>query len=471
MAMPLKRDTEESMEQEAKTLMQSIASYAVSLKKDTLKPDIWDEAVRCFADVSACMIAGVHEPATEKIRRYVAERGSNGACQGIGLKGLLLHPEEAALLNGVSAHVLEFDDINNTSIGHPSVPVMPAALALGEAFHKTGKEVLEAYITGVEIYSLMGRAVSPEHNKNGWNSTESLGIFGATAAAAKLLQLNEEEFTNALGIAASESCGLKGNSGTMTKPLHAGRAAQKGIFAATLAGKGLTANPEILETKGGFAYTVAGGILHKNHLLEAIEQKNSEFLNIGITIKPWPVCRAAHNCIDAMQQIMRQPGFDRNKIEKIICILLPGVKETLRYEIVKNSTEGQFSIHYCIALLLQKGKIGLQDVDGRAVTDKELISYMQKISVSVNDKIYFDNYGEATVIVRYKDGSQDSKTVKFAKGDPNNPMSEEECICKIKDCLENSINPDYKQKIIDKLYHFPECEDAAVLLQTINEGL
>lgn len=211
------------MKDQSAALLEEIASFANTLTLDTLDPRVIPLAKTFFADACACLLAGANEPATLIARQYAQNWGAPGTSTLLGSGGIRTDACHAAMVNGVALTYHEYDDINNTTIGHPSGPVLPAVLAVGEELDASGADVLLAYITGIEVYSLMGRAVSPEHNKQGWNSTGSLGIFGAVGAAAKLLKLDDKHFAWALAMAASESSGLKGNSGTMTKPLHAGR--------------------------------------------------------------------------------------------------------------------------------------------------------------------------------------------------------------------------------------------------------
>ena len=208
----------------AKPMLEEIAWYAIDFCEENLTDKIVTAAKRSIIDSMACMIAGKEEMVCQIARQYVLENSGKEEATIVGGNGQKRDVYHVAMVNGVAAHALDYDDGNESCLGHPSAVVWPTVLALGEALQKTGKEVLLAYVTGVEIYALFGKAVVPEHNQQGWNTTESLGVFAATAAAGKLLGLQIEQMMYALGFAASEVGGLKGNSGTMTKPFQIGRA-------------------------------------------------------------------------------------------------------------------------------------------------------------------------------------------------------------------------------------------------------
>lgn len=437
------------MKEKAAALLEEIASFANTLTLDTLDPRVIPLAKTFFADACACLLAGANEPATLIARRYAQTWGASGTSALLGSGGLRTDACHAAMVNGVALTYHEYDDINNTTIGHPSGPVLPAALALGEELDASGADVLLAYITGIEVYSLMGRAVSPEHNKQGWNSTGSLGIFGAVGAAAKLLKLDDKHFAWALAMAASESSGLKGNSGTMTKPLHAGRAAAKGILCARLAGLGFDANPEVLETKGGFADVTAGNTVHGENVRRAIRERNSEFLNIGLTMKPWPSCRATHNGTDAMLRLMKTHDLKPEDVDEAVCTVLPYIKDIVRYDVVDDPTQGRFSMHYCLALAMVRRAVTMGDFEGTAITDPALKTAMEKVRVAVDDSgVYFDQHGKTTVELRCKDGAVYAETVVHAKGEPEAPLTPEEQEEKMRDCVSRVLDPAWASRLV-----------------------
>lgn len=453
------------------TLIEILAEYIVQLRREPVQPEVRKKARQFFTDAVCVMLAGCKETATKLVADYARSIGGKPTAYLWGTCGERTDTYHAAMVNGVAAHVHDYDDVCTTMIGHPSVAVLPCVLALGEELNISGEEALRAYIVGMEICALMGRAFSPEHNRRGWHSTSSLGVFGATAAAATLLKLERESIICALGIAASESCGLKGNSGTMTKPLHAGRAAAKGIMAAKLAMRGFTSNKNIMEMESGFI-RVTTGVCHMDAVLQAINTRNSEFLHVGFLMKPWPACRATHNGVWAMLELLRKYDITAEKIERVDCRMLPYAADILRYSVVSTPTEGKFSINYVIAKIILNRALVMDDFEGEYVTDQAVIDMMQKIHMIIDEKIlpgvYYD-YHETTIVdVFLKDGRKLSERCDYAKGTAENPLTEDEMHTKWKDCLKRSIRKEEQDSFIcavekvDELLSLRKLADMAI---------
>ena len=224
-----------------------------------LPADVDTVARQCILDWFACAVAGSVEPLSLILRDELAtaegEASIVGSTQRTGARN-------AALVNGAAGHALDYDDTHLVLGGHSTVPVFPAALALAEELDRSGAELLAAFVAGVEIETRLGAGIGSSHYAKGWHATSSIGIFGATAAASRLLDLDAEQFGRAMGLAASQASGLKANFGTMTKPFHAGHAAERGLLAAQLARRGFTANPDALDANQGLSQAAADGHWH-----------------------------------------------------------------------------------------------------------------------------------------------------------------------------------------------------------------
>ena len=210
---------------------------------------------QCVLDTIGVAIAGADDPLVRILAAELAEQGGPGVAGVPGL-ALRLPARNSALLHGTVGHALDYDDVNMSMPGHPSVAILPAVLALAEERHADGKSIITAFAAGYELACRLGRALAPGHYDGiGFHATGTIGTFGAAAACAHLMGLNEQQTVNALGIAATEAAGLKSLFGTMCKPLQAGRAAEAGLLAARLAARGFTARPDAIECKQGFAAT------------------------------------------------------------------------------------------------------------------------------------------------------------------------------------------------------------------------
>src|ERR671922_334024 len=241
--------------------MMDVTTQLAAFVADTAFADVpsqaYARAKEAMLDGLGCALVGSPTPIGKLMTRYVREHGGAPHAGVIG-SGFKTAAPLAALANGTMAHAVDFDDVNWNMSGHPTVPLLPAALALGQEVHASGSDVLLAYTLGFEVESKIGLGVNPRHYDLGWHATSTLGTLGAAAACAKLLGLDVDKTRRALGIAASTAAGLRQNFGTMTKPLHPGQAAMNGVTAAQLARLGWTADANILEAPYGFCQLYTG---------------------------------------------------------------------------------------------------------------------------------------------------------------------------------------------------------------------
>jgi 2-methylcitrate dehydratase PrpD len=437
-----------------------LSQYLISLYYSNLAPEIRTAAKPFLSDTFAVMLAGSCETASKMAADYALEYGKCGAATLVSRAGGKTDAYFAAMANGVAAHVHDFDDVCTTMIGHPSVAILPALLAVGEEENFSGEELLRSYVVGVETCGFLGRLLCPEFNKRGWHSTEAIGVLGSAAAVGCLMGLSEEKLTHALGIAASEACGLKANYGTMTKPFHAGRAAAKGILAARLAKRGFTSSEKALDGESGYIEAFSG-VSHWDTFTNAIELKNSEFLNPGLTMKPWPCCKGMHNAIWATMELLQEYDLHNEEIDRIDCRVLPFAKDILIYKIAETPLQGKFSMNYAIAKVVLNRQLVMSDFEGETIADPNLISTMQKIHMVVDESLisnggYYDPSECEQVDIILKDGRKFSRFCAKAKGTPDNPMTDEERHAKMRDCMSYAV----RKKSIPELIAAVEAIDS-----------
>ena len=430
-----------------------LAKAIPDYRREAEREEIRSKARMFFGDCFAVMLAGAEEEATKKLLRYAEKHGAPGESTAVG--GAKLDAAFAAMVNAASAHVHDFDDVCTTMVGHPSVAVMPAVLALGEELGASGADVLDSYVVGVEVCGLLGKLLCPELNRRGWHSTQMIGAIAAAAACASLIGLDEDAAVNAIGIAVSEASGVKSNYGTMTKPLHAGRACSKGILAARLASDGFTASPGAFEGSAGFISASAGGA-NLDRFLASVESRSSEFLDPGLTMKPWPCCKGMHNAIWAMMLLRKRGRIVPEEIERIDCRVLPFAKDILIYSIAETPLQGKFSMNYAIAKTALNGKLSMRDFEGDSVDDPEVTEMMKKVRMLVDENLvpgagYYDPSEAEQVDVFLKDGRVFSQFCDQAKGTPENPMTEAERHEKMTDCMSKAVDPEKAQKLIERL--------------------
>jgi 2-methylcitrate dehydratase PrpD len=235
-------------------LTAGIAARAAGVRYESLPADIRALARQCFLDWFAVTLAGAREELAQIVVATAAEEGGAPVATLVGHRARA-PLQQAALVNGTTSHALDYDDVHLSYIGHPTVTLVPALLALGEARNASGAEILAAFVAGYETICRIGLLTAPGHYALGFHATATLGSFGAAAACARLLRLDAARTATALGIAGTQAAGLKSMFGTMCKPLHAGMAAQSGLLAARLAARGFTSRGDVLECAQGFAAT------------------------------------------------------------------------------------------------------------------------------------------------------------------------------------------------------------------------
>jgi len=302
----------------------------------------------------------------------------------------------AALINGTASHYLDYDDVHPMMLGHPSVPIMPAVLALGELKGANGKVLITAIVAGFEAQCKIGEAVWQVHYKAGWHATSTLGCFGACAAAAKILGLNTEKIINSLGTAGTQAFGSQQSFGTMTKPFHAGKAASNGVLAAILAERGFTGPQEIIEGPKGFSklYSSKFDETKINNFGKPFEIESTAY-------KRHASCYGTHSAITGTLKIREKYHPEIEKIDSInikASWLTLNVADKLE---PKTGLEGKFSVGYCVALALLKGRAFESDFTDELVNSKEVKDLMNKIKV-----IRDESFGEleSEVEINMKNG-------------------------------------------------------------------
>jgi 2-methylcitrate dehydratase PrpD len=287
-------------------LTQALARRASALAHEQLPDDVVEIAQQALLDWFAVTLGGSAEDAPRTLLEVLSTGGTqrgSGTASVVGHR-VRVHTRDAAFVNGVSSHVLDFDDVNIKLISHVTVAILAAALALAEDLDASARELLTAYVAGYETASRVAVAVGNEHYFSGFHSTGTIGTFGAAAACARLLGLDGQRTAVALGIAASEAAGVKANIGTMTKSFHAGKACENGLLAAMLAGRGFTANASAIEASQGFA-AISGGTFDPDAALA--EPPSGWHLRDNL-FKQHASCYFTHSTIEGLRELAPEPA-------------------------------------------------------------------------------------------------------------------------------------------------------------------
>ena len=324
----------------------------------------------------------------------------------------------AAFVNAIGANLLDYDDTHLRTVIHPAAPVAPVVLALAEQRGLSGQAALHAFVLGMEVACRIGNAVSPAHYARGWHITSTCGIFGAAAAAAKLLGLNATQTAHAIGIASSESAGNIENLPSAGKNVSVGNAARNGLFAALLAEQGYTAAPLALEGPLGWARTM-GDVPVMEEIVGDLGQRWEAGEN---AYKPYPCGIVMHSVIDACLALRRDHGLGAADIAEVV---VSGEQLLLDRgdRIVTGERDARVSIHHCAAVSFLFGKAGLAEFEDATVYHPAVVAFRTRCKAVLDSS---SPRGAATATVRTADGRTLSATVLHAKGSRQQPLSDGE---------------------------------------------
>ena len=396
-------------------------------------------AARALVDTVGVTLAGASQPAARMVQRVI-EADGRGPCRVLGT-ALCASPGHAALANGTAAHALDYDDMCFVSLAHPSAPLVSAALAAAETTGASGPALLDAYVVGFELEARLGRAMNPRHYQRGWHCTSTLGTIGAAAAASRLFGLDAKAAGHALAIAASEASGLKENFGTMVKPLHAGLAARNGVLAAQLAKAGMTASAAAIDGPQGFLAAMGSEQPSLDGVVADLGTR-WEILDTGITVKLYPSCAGTHPSLDALLDLKRRERFSAADVEAVDIGVDPIVPTILIYDRPSSGLEGKFSMAFCAAAAVVRGRVDLETFDPSQIADPAMVAMQARITMRIDPTLdgAAPPLTQARVTVRLRDGRVLTACANGARGYHDRPASSEELAAKFMSCATQAMS-------------------------------
>lgn len=449
-----------------------VGKFVVESRYEDIPIEVIELGKKSILDGLGLALAGSRAQTGVICRRYLERLGVCGGKATVAGSGLKTSPRFAAWTNGVSIHADDFDDTQLSAardrvyglLVHPTVPVLPAILALAEGKGVSGKEFMLAYHLGVEVECKIAEAISPRHYQDGFHSTGTCGPFGSIAACAKLLQFDLTKTLNSFGLAASQSGGLRENFGTMTKPFQAGHAAESGVVSAELVAVGWDAAQQILEAERGFFHAF-GGTYDPGSIMDRLGRPWT-FSSPGISLKPYPSGSLTHPAMTELARLIAANNIEAAQVEKVDIGANHNMTTTLLHHHPKTGLEAKFSMEFCLAILLLRGKAGLSEFTDQIVQRADVQDMIRRVNFYVDPDAERAGYDKMTSLLKIhlKDGRVIAGRADFGKGSPADPMTFEEAALKFRGCAEYAEWPKAKtERIIDFVKTFESVSDVSLL--------
>ena len=410
-------------------------------------------ARRGLLDWLGCVFAGSTHPSANLVIEMLQDVGGRAEATVLGRK-LKLGIMEAPIANGYMGHVLDYDDTHTTPL-HPSSPLLSALLPICERQKISGKDFILAYVCGLEVGARVARA-SPKHHKGGWHLTGTLGCMAAGVGAAKLLGCNEIQMSHALGISASQSAGLQQNRGTMTKYLHAGKAAANGLMSGLLALRGFTSSSEVIEGARGFCRIYSEDSA-PDELIKDLGKPWEMDLN---GYKPYASAVVLHSIVDAMLLIRTQSRIIPEQVTAIRLSVHPNVISITGVMNPINGMQSKFSVSHSAVIGLLYGAGGVLEYSDETVNNPVIIGLRNTVTVQVDHTLSVDQ-ARATVVM---EGKEYHSFVEHQMGTRNNPMPDAAIEDKFMQHTSPVIGEVACQKVVRMIWEFEKIEDVRELL-------
>jgi 2-methylcitrate dehydratase PrpD len=455
----------------------AVLDFATTVSIDRFPADVLHIAKRCVIDGLGVILAGSTTEGSRILREYVREDAGMPEATAFGAGEFRTRAASAALLNGASGHAMDFDDTQlSTSpdrlfglLTHPTIPPLAAALAIGERLAASGAAVLEAFVAGFEVSCKIAEAIEPRHYIAGFHSSGTIGTFGATVAAGRLLKLDRTALGHALGIAASMSSGIRVNFGTMTKPLHVGRAAANGVTAAELAARGFTAGADALDGPWGF-FQIFGGGFDPARIVGVLGNPYA-IVSPGVSIKPYPCGCLGHPTMDAALKVITEHDVKPEQITQMRLRAGSNILKPLRYRIASSELEAKFCPAFMLASIALRRRAGIHEFTDEFVRSEAVQRMMQRVETVFDPAIEAQGYQVMRSIVEV-DLADGRRLVQQSddryRGGPDLPFSREDLQAKFMECGELVLPTERLLAVLARLESLEAAGDVRDLVRLLS---
>ena len=440
---------------DAPPVTQALARFVATHRTRAWSDAVEHEARRTFLNWAGCAIGGARHEAADAALAAVRELESAPQASILG-RGERCDMASAALVNGITSHVFDFDDTHLKTVIHPAGPVASGVLAIGERIGASGRDVIDALVIGVDVECRVGNAIYPDHYDRGWHITGSTGMLGGAAGCARILKLDEKRAAMAIGIAASQPIGIREQFGTHTKSFHPGAAARAGVISALLAKNGFTSSAKAIEALRGYARIVST----KQDWSEITDELGSRFEISLNTYKPFACGIVIHPTIDAAAQL-RGRGVKAADVERVDLRVHPLVLELTGKKEPQDGLQGKFSVYHGFAAGLVFGRAGEEEFQDDIVRREDVVGLRRKVNATVDRSIH---EAAADVTVELKGGRKEHIRVEHAIGSLERPMSDADLEAKFHALADPVIGKDKARAAIDACWKLGEAKDVRALV-------
>ncbi len=433
---------------------------------------------RCLLDGLGLFIAGSEEHSVRILAEEAEQTGGRPEALLLGRGHTKVPAPMAARVLGTAGHAHDWDDSQVSLdpahvyglLTHPTIPPLTSALVMAQKLGGVdGKKFMLAFLTGFEVECKISEWMLPQHYLRGMHSSGTVGTFGAFAAAAKLMGLKGDSLRSGFGIAASFAAGIRCNFGTMTKPLHVGRAAENGVTAALLAARGFTADPDALDGPWGF-FSVHGGGVSGEKIGQGFG-KTWSIVEPGVSIKPYPCGVLTHPTIDLMLKLVTEHDVKPDAIEAVKVYAGTNILKPIRYPVAANHLQAKFSLPAALAMIALARKAGKCEFSDEFVGTAPMQAMQKRISTELDpeiEKMGFDKM-RSRIAIRLKDGrTVEGRADERYRGGPENPLSDADLEAKVRSCCEGVLDATRQAKLIETAWSVTRLKDAGELMEVMS---
>ena len=430
-------------------VVERFGAWAERYRAEAITPEVLHHAKRVVIDTYAAILSGAVVPPATLLEKALAEELDRGNARlALGRRATV---RAAALINGAAAHTTEMDDIFRDGIYHPGAPTIPAALAIAQAEGISGEALLRAVIVGYEISTRIGAAMGRAHYKY-WHNTGTVGSFGACAAASEALRLDAKRFAHALATVATFAAGLQQafRTDSMSKPLHAGHAAEAGVTAALGAREGIIGSLDVIEGESGFGRAMGDG----PDWDKALATLGRDFHITRMTVKNHTCCGHTFAAIDGAIALKAKMSLVAKDIARVNVATYRAALEVAGYEEPQSPAEARFSLKYVVATALTHGDVRFAAFEPARIQNAETRDLMHSIDLAIDPELdaAFPNQRAARVTITTRDGRSETYLQPTRIGDPEAPLSDRQLEEKFVECAGSVLGRERTRKLLDRLW-------------------